>query len=139
MQLQQVTLGGAVPVTGGCRSVLMRVVIFNARGVISQRARAVTSCLNFVLAAAALILQRAMVLTFCSPGFWVSWLLLAALGCSWFLALLLSCFRSFYFVVLMWPCRFPHFLHLCSCCSASGGSSLELLRPLASTLCSFSE
>ena len=48
---------------------------FNAPGVISQRARAVTSRLYFVRAAAPFILQRAMVLTFCSPGFWVSWFL----------------------------------------------------------------
>ena len=45
--------------------------------VISQRARAVISCLNFVRAAAAFILRRVMVLTFCSPvsgflGLWVS-------------------------------------------------------------------
>ena len=61
---------------------------FNAPGVISQRARAVTSCLNLVRAAAAFILQRAMVLTFCSPGFWVSWFL--GLLVSWFLGFLVS-------------------------------------------------
>ena len=86
---------------------------FNAPGVITQRAGAVTSCLNFVRAATASILQRAMVLTFCSPGFWVSWflglLVSGFLGfwvlVSWFLGLLvsrflgfsLSCFRSFLF------------------------------------------
>ena len=42
------------------------------KGVVFQRARAVTSCLNFIRAAAAFLLQRAMVLTFCCPGFWVS-------------------------------------------------------------------
>ena len=58
---------------------------FNAPGVISQRARAFTLCLNFVCAAAAFILQRAIVLTFCSPGSWV----------SWFLGLLVSGFLGF--------------------------------------------
>ena len=77
----------------------------NAPGVISQRARAVTSCLHFVRAAAAFILQRAMVLTFCSPGFWVSWflgrfwnLVSESLGfsVSWFLGLLVSRFLGFW-------------------------------------------
>ena len=69
---------------------------FNAPGVISQRARAVTSCLNLVRAAAAFILQRAMVLTFCSPGFWVSWFLgllvsgFLGFWASWFLGFLVS-------------------------------------------------
>ena len=58
---------------------------FNAPGVISQRARAVTSHLNFVCAAAPFILQRTMVLIFCSPRFSV----------SWFLGLLVSGFLGF--------------------------------------------
>ena len=67
---------------------------FNAPGVISQRARAFTSCLNFVRAAAAFILQRAMVQTFCSPGFWVS----GSLGfwVSWFSGLLVPWFLGFW-------------------------------------------
>ena len=92
---------------------------FNAPGVISQRARAVTSCLNLVRAAAAFILQRAMVLTFCSLsvswflgflvsrflGFCVSWflgfLVSGSLGfwVSWFLGLLVSVF--FWFLGLL--------------------------------------
>ena len=52
--------------------------------------------LNFVRAAAAFILQRAMVLTFCSPGFWVSWFLgllvsgFLGFWVSWFLGFLVS-------------------------------------------------
>ena len=66
---------------------------FNAPEVISQRARAVTSRLHFVRAAAPFILQRAMVLTFCSPGFLVSRFL--GFSVSWFLGLLVSRFLGF--------------------------------------------
>ena len=67
---------------------------FNAPGVISQRARLLLRVyVSFVRAAAAFILQRAMVLTFCSPGFWVSWFL--GLLVSGFLGFLVSWFLGF--------------------------------------------
>ena len=72
-------------------------LFFNAQGVISQRARLLLRVyISFVRAAVAFILQPAMVLTFCSPGFWVSWflglLVSGFLGflVSWFLGLLVS-------------------------------------------------
>ena len=72
-------------------------LFFNAPGVISQRARLLLRVyISFVRAAVAFILQRAMVLTFCSPSFWVSWflglLVSGFLGflVSWFLGLLVS-------------------------------------------------
>ena len=71
---------------------------FNAPEVISQRARAVASRLHFVRAAAPFILQRAMVLTFCSPGFWVSWFL--GLLVSGFLGFSVSGSLGFFFLFL---------------------------------------
>ena len=67
---------------------------FNAPEVISQRARAVTSRLHFVRAAAPFILQRAMVLTFCSRGFLVSRFL--GFSVSWFLGFWVSWFLFFF-------------------------------------------
>ena len=89
---------------------------FNAPGVISQRTRAVTSCLNFVRAAAAFILQRAMVLTFCSPSFWVCWflglLVSGSLGfwVSWFLGFWVSWFLGFLVFRSVCVASFPEVL-----------------------------
>jgi len=79
---------------------------FNAPEVISQRARAVTSRLHFVRAAAPFILQRAMVLTFCSRGFLVSRFL--GFSVSWFLGFWVSWFLFFFFV--FWVSWFLGFL-----------------------------
>ena len=73
---------------------------FNAPGVISQHARAVASYPNFVPAATAFILQRAMALTFYSRGFWVSWFL--GLLVSGFLALLVSRFLALLVFLVSW-------------------------------------
>ena len=128
---------------------------FNAPRVISQRARAVTPCLNFVRSFCNVpwfylsvppVSGVLGLLVSWFLGFWVSWflgflvspflgLLVSVFFCfwvSWFIGFLVSRFLSFGVSCLGFKCDPVGFRSVCVSCFVSGGSWLRLLRSLVS-------